>query len=240
MKIQNEFSKNAKAYDHLKVIQKKVAEVLVCKISDDEPGSILDIGCGSGGVYRSINWPLKKFVGIDFAEGMIALHPKEKNIELFVRDFNDPACFQGLKNSDFNRIISASALQWAHDLDSTFQHITTLKAPVTLAIFTSGTFKTLHETASVPPLLHSAEEIKQLSKKYFNAEYEVLKYTLEFPSVRDMFRYMKKSGVGGARNILGYKEMKTLMKNYPLNYLEYEILLIHEETLQRKQEKGSQ
>ncbi|RRS30322.1 MAG: methyltransferase [Epsilonproteobacteria bacterium (ex Lamellibrachia satsuma)] len=232
MKIQNEFSKNAKAYNNLKIIQKKVAEELICKISKEKPGSILDIGCGSGGILRSVHWPLKKFVGIDFAEGMIDLHPKEQNIELFVKDFNDPSCFKNLDTYTFDRIISASALQWADDLDHTFQYIAALNTPVTFAIFTSGTFKTLLETASIPPLLRSAQEVTELSKKYFKAEYEILTYTLEFPSVRDMFRYMKKSGVGGARNILGYKEMKNLMKNYPLNYLEYEILLIHEERIQ--------
>lgn len=228
MKIQNEFSQNAKAYNNFNIIQTKVAKELIDKITD-APESVLDIGCGRGGMYKIISWPLKKFVGIDFAEGMIELHPKEQNVELFIKDFNDAACFQSLDTYVFDRIVSASALQWADDLERTFQHIAALDTPVTFAIFTSATFRTLHKTASIPPLLRSAEEIKRLSEKYFDAEYEILKYTLEFPSVRDMFRYMKKSGVGGARNILSYKEMKTLMKNYPLNYLEYEILLIHEE-----------
>ena len=228
MKIQNEFSQNAKAYNNFNVIQTKVAEELICTITD-KPASILDIGCGRGGMYKSISWPLEKFVGIDFAEGMIELHPKEKNVELFVKDFNDPACFQNLDTYVFDRIVSASALQWSDDLDRTFQHIATLNTPVTFAIFTSGTFKTLHETASIPPLLRSTEEVMALCEKYFNAEYKVLKYTLEFDSVRDMFRYMKKSGVGGARNLLSYKQMKRLMNDYPFNYLEYEILMIHED-----------
>jgi len=229
MKIQNEFSQNAKAYNSFNVIQAQVAEELICTITD-KPESILDIGCGRGGMYRSIFWPLKKFVGIDFAEGMIELHPKEENVELFVKDFNDTTCFQNLETYAFDRIVSASALQWADDIDKTFGYIATLNTPVTFAIFTSGTFKTLHETASISSLLRSTEEVMALSKKYFDAEYKVLKYTLEFSSVRDMFRYMKKSGVGGARNILSYKQMKSLMKNYPFNYLEYEILMIHEET----------
>lgn len=228
MKIQNEFSQNAKAYNNFNVIQTKVAEELICTIID-KPASVLDIGCGRGGMYRSISWTLEKFVGIDFAEGMIELHPKEENVQLFVKDFNDPTCFQNLDTYAFDRIVSASALQWADDLDRTFQHIATLNTPVTFAIFTSGTFKTLHETASIPPLLRSTEEVMRLSEKYFNAEYRVLKYTLEFDSVRDMFRYMKKSGVGGARNILSFKQMKRLMNDYPFNYLEYEILMIHED-----------
>ncbi len=227
MKIKNEFSQNAKAYNNFNVIQTKVAKELIDTILDT-PSSILDIGCGRGEMYKSISWPLKNFVGIDFAEGMLELHPKEEHIELFVKDFNDQTCFQNLKHYEFDRIIAASALQWADDLNKTFQNIRTLNSPVTFAIFTSGTFKTLYETASIPPLLRSREELMRLSEKYFNAEYKVLKYTLEFDSVRDMFRYMKKSGVGGARNILSYKQMKKLMNDYPLNYLEYEILIIHE------------
>ena len=233
MKIQNEFSQNAEVYDNFNIIQTKVIEKLI-ECIHNKPKSILDIGCGRGGMYKSISWPLKKFVGIDFAEGMIELHPKEENVELFVKDFNDIACFQNLKTYEFDRIVSASALQWTDDLDKTFQNIAKLNTPITFAIFTSGTFKTLHETASVPPLLRSTKEVITLSKKYFNAEYKVLKYTLDFSSVRDMFRYMKKSGVGGARNILSFKQMKILMNSYPLNYLEFEILLIHEDALQRK------
>ncbi len=161
MKIQNEFSQNAKAYNNFNVIQTKVAEELICTITD-KPASVLDIGCGRGGMYRSISWTLDKFVGIDFAEGMIELHPEEKNVELFVKDFNDPTCFQNLDTYAFDRIVSSSALQWSDDLDRTFQHIATLNTPVTFAIFTSGTFKTLHETASIPPLLRSTEEVMRL------------------------------------------------------------------------------
>ena len=38
-----------------------------------------------------------------------------------------------------------------------------------------------------------------------------------------------RAGVGGARNILSFKQMKKLMNDYPFNYLEYEILMIHED-----------
>lgn len=235
MKIQNEFSQNAENYNTYNIIQTKVIEEIIHTISDDKPKSLLDIGCGRGGLYKSITWPLIKFIGVDFAQGMIDLHPKNKHIELSVKDFNDLKCFDDVEASTLDRIVSASALQWAIDLDKTFQKISTLNVPVTFAIFTSGTFKTLHETASIPPLLRSSEEVMKLSKKYFNANYKILKYTLEFSSVRDMFQYMKKSGVSGARNILSFKQMKTLMNEYTLDHLEFEILLIHEEkVLKRK------
>ncbi len=233
MKIQNEFSKHATTYGTFNIIQTKVIAELINRISD-QPGSILDIGCGSGGLYKSISWPLKRFVGFDFAQKMIDLHPKNQHIELYVKDFNQPSCFKDFNAFTFDRIVSASALQWADDLDKTLHDIAALNAPVSLAIFTSGTFKTLYQTASISPLIRSADEVLELSKKYFNAAYQIQKYTLEFSSVRDMFRYMKKSGVSGSRNLLNYRQMKTLMHHYPLNYLEFEILMIDEKDFQRK------
>jgi malonyl-CoA O-methyltransferase len=103
-----------------------------------------------------------------------------------------------------------------------------LNAPVSLSLFTSGTFKTLHKTASIPGLLPSAKEIIHTAKKYFDAEYQILNYKLDFPSVREMFIYIKKSGVSGSRNALNFSQIKDLMKKYPLSYLEFEIVLIHE------------
>ncbi len=229
MKIKNEFSQNAKTYDDFNIIQTKIVEELINSMSQ-QPKSILDIGCGSGGLYRSVSWPLEHFVGVDFAEGMLELHPRAKNVELFARDFNSKECCKNFEQYNFDRIISASALQWASDLDKTLQNIADLNVPVSFAIFTSGTFKTLYEIASIPPLLRTAKEVRTLCEKHFNAEYEIKKYTLKFSSVREMFQYMKKSGVGAARNILNYKQMKALMNNYPFDYLEFEVLIISQES----------
>ena len=42
-----------------------------------------------------------------------------------------------------------------------------------------------------------------------------------------MFRYIKKSGVSGARKVLSYKESKKLLNEYPVNYLEFEVVFIY-------------
>ena len=228
MKIQLEFSKHANAYNQYNRIQEKVVHALMENIVKEEPSHILDIGCGRGAVYERVDWKLEQFVGLDFAQGMLALHPQAPEVTLYQKDFNKLGCFDAFKEEKFERIVSASSLQWAENLAQTFSEIASLQTPVSLAIFTSGTFKTLHEVAYIPPLLRSLEEVKALSQTYFNAEYTLLNYTLAFDSVREMFRYMKQSGVGGARNLLGIQEMKRLMREYPLDYLEYEILLIHE------------
>jgi len=225
MKISLEFSKYAQKYNSHNIIQDKVAKKLLETISN-QPQSILDLGCGSGAICKQINWKYEKFLGVDFAPGMLEIHPKGDNISCIYGNFNDDSLFDTLLTYEFDYIISASALQWAEDIENIFQNITHFDTDFSFAIFTSGTFKTLNETASIEPLLRSAKEIEKLSEKYFNAKFEIMNYQLEFDSTREIFKYIKRSGVSGSRNVLSYKETKNLMNNYPLNYLEFEIVFI--------------
>jgi len=229
MKIQNEFSRNATAYEQVNIIQRKVLHDLIAKITD-RPKRLLDVGCGSGGFYRAALWKIDAFVGIDFAKGMLALHPRSDTIELIEGDFNDLSLFDPLYSRGFDRIVSSSALQWATDLDATLAVLRAFDAPVSFSLFTSGTFRTLYEIASLPPLLRDEEETRRIISKHFgDAKVETRHYTLRFDSVREMFRYMKRSGVGAGRNILGYREMKRIMHTYPLDHLEYEVVFVHQE-----------
>ena len=227
MKISSQFSKYATHYGNYNIIQNQVVSKLVDSIKN-RPKKILDLGCGNGALYKSIRWDLDAFIGVDFAKGMLELHPKESKVECLYGDFNDEALFKLLKNSyRFDYIVSASALQWADNLDAVMHNIALLDAPVALAIFTSATFQTLNATAGLPPLLSSAASIEELQKKYFpNTKFELVRYQLEFESVREMFRYIKKSGVSGSRRVLSYKATKKLMQEYPLNYLEFEVAFI--------------
>ena len=225
MKISSEFSKYAISYDSNNVIQDKVASKLV-NLVNSKPKRILDLGCGSGAVCKKIDWDYDSFVGVDFAPGMLELHPKSTKIESIYGDFNDEALFDNLLTYRYDCVFSASALQWAKNLERTFGRIQELNVPIAMAIFTSNTFKTLNKTASLEPMLRSAKEINDLQKKYFYAEFELVDYRLEFDSTREMFRYIKQSGVSASRKVLDYKRTKKLMKEYPLNYLEFEVAFI--------------
>ncbi len=229
MKVQSEFSRYADQYGNYNIIQEKVVSKLIGDLHE-HPRRILDLGCGKGALFSAIDWQIEHFVGVDFAPGMLELHPKEGDnvevLECIYGDFNDAALFEQLSFSSFERIFSASALQWADDLETVFRNISSLKKPVSLAIFSGSTFKTLFETAEVKPLLRSSEEVSELAKRYFNTEVETVQYKLAFDSVREMFRYIKRSGVSGNRNLLGYTEMKKLMNSYPLDYLEFEVIFI--------------
>jgi malonyl-CoA O-methyltransferase len=226
MSIQTEFSRYAEAYGDYNVIQRQVIAKLLADIGDEQPQRILDLGCGNGTLYDALAWKPQHFLGIDFAPRMLELHPKAANIECIYGDFNDPNLFEHLRYKHFDRIFSGSALQWSKDLNKTFAMVASLNAPVSLALFTSNTFATLFKTAGLQPLLRSSDEIAEAAAACFGVELEVVEYRLSFESTREMFRYIKRSGVSAGRNVLGYKETKRLMEAYPLDYLEFEVVFI--------------
>jgi len=225
MRVSSEFSKYASKYDSYNSIQNIVVKKLLSLIKS-EPKNILDLGCGSGAISKNITWKYEHLMGVDFASGMLDVHPKSEKIECLYGNFNNIELFDTLLDYKFDCVISSSSLQWANDLDVVFRNLKGLNVPIYLAIFTSNTFKTLNKTASLTSLLDSPEKIDNLQKKYFNVNFEVIKYKLEFNSTREMFKYIKKSGVSGSRRILSYKQTKQLMENYPLNYLEFEVAFI--------------
>jgi len=225
MKISKEFSKNALSYNSLNIVQNLVVEKLLSLVNA-KPKHILDLGCGSGAICKSIDWDYEHFIGVDFAAGMLELHPKSSKIESIYGNFNDKTLFDNLIAYNYDYIFSASALQWTDNLNNVLYNIKNLNAPIALAIFTSNTFKTLNETASLNSLLKSSDEIKELAEMYFDINFEVVDYKLEFQSVRDIFKYIKRSGVSGSRKLLSFRETKKLMNNYPLNYLEFEVAFI--------------
>lgn len=225
MRIREEFSRFAAEYGTHNVIQAKVAEKLVAD-TPDTPRRILDLGCGNGTLFSRISWPIERFVGVDFSSSMLSHHPRTLQTELICGDFNDPDLFETLRKESLDRVYSASALQWAHDLEGVFGSIASLKAPVSLAIFTSGTFKTLYDTAGLSPILKSSAELMETGGRHFNADYEIVRYALEFESVREMLRYIKRSGVSGGRRVLNVAQTKALMRNYPWKTLEFEVLFI--------------
>lgn len=223
MKIEKEFSRFAHEYGHYNMIQDKVAQKLLDDIKA-KPTKILDLGCGNGTILKKIDWEYDKFTGVDFSQKMLDLHPQEEKVECLLGDFNEDALFEELVKNEYKHVFSASSLQWATDLDTTLYQISQFNAPISLAIFTSNTFETLLKTAGIESPLRSSDELVYLLNQYFRCEIEIVRYELSFESIEEIFTYIKKSGVSGGRNALSYKQMKTLMKNYPSKSLEFEVL----------------
>ena len=230
-----EFSRFAHQYNEHNMIQAQVAKTLIEKLSLDNYNNILDLGCGSGEVFKNLQEQhivFNSFTAFDSAQSMLAIHPDAGKVTKVCADFNDKNFLKTLPRDNYDLLLSSSSIQWSKDLSFTLNSISSLSQTAYLAIFTSGTFKTLHQTANISSPIYSAEELqKSILEHYDEVTFKLHTYTLHFDSVRDMFSYIKKSGVSSGEKKLSYRETKALMKMYPLDHLEFEVLFVEAKNL---------
>lgn len=225
MSVKKQFSKYANEYNNFNIIQQLVAKALVRDIKS-KPKKILEIGCGSGQVFKYISWDIENYNAIDFSPSMCKLHPRSKNIDISCFDFDANDFFNFLEGKEFDIVISSSAMQWSKDLSKLVSKLSETTNEINAVLFTSNTFKTIQSlTNSKSPIL-CKEEIKKAFSKYFECDFEVHNYNLEFNNKKDLFNYIKNSGVSGASASLDFKTAKKLYKEYNLNYLEFEVIFV--------------
>ncbi len=229
MEIVKEFSRFAYEYNKYNVIQKEVAKRLTSYVPKDIYNKVLDLGSGDGAIFNSFkenDIKFNRFIAFDFSKEMLAIHPTNEHIEKICMDFNQPDSFSTFNRDEFDLLISSSALQWSRSLFSLLTTIAPIAKRHYFAFFTSNTFKTLHKTADISSPIYSREELIDTLDKVFKYEMEIVEYTLEFNSVYEMLKYIKRSGVSGGVKTLSYKQTKNLLDNYPLEYLEFEVLFV--------------
>ena len=225
MSIKNEFSKHANKYNDNNIIQQIIAKSLVRELKN-KPKKILELGCGSGQVFNNINWEIDFYKAIDFSAQMCKLHPKNSKVEVKCHDFDTDEFLEEIKNDTYDIVLSSSALQWSKDLANIIKNLSYITKEINAVLFTSNTFKTIQNiTNSKSPILNE-DEIKKAFSQYFDCEFETIMYKLEFDNKKDLFNYIKNSGVSGGSNILDFKNAKKLYKEYNLNYLEFEVIFI--------------
>ena len=219
-KAVSEFSRFANQYNQYNMVQEDVAKKLVSGLSRKYYQNIIDFGCGSGGVYRNIkkqHISFDSFMALDSSKEMLSIHPSDTKVKKIHANFNSSEAYQKINLKKETILISSSALQWSEDLDFTFSHLASLTKSAYFAIFTSGTFHTLHLTAGTVSPIYTKERLRETIERYYDATFMVKSYRLEFKTVSDMFKYIKKSGVNGGDKQLDYNQVKKLMHDYPLN-----------------------
>jgi malonyl-CoA O-methyltransferase len=221
--VQNRFSKYANQYDNNNIIQRIVSKALVREL-DFQPKQILELGCGSGQIYREILWQTNKYKAIDFSQNMCDIHPKNDGLEILCFDFDSDKFWDNIKNDKYDLVISSSALQWSKDLKKLLNNLSKISPKISTVLFTANTFKTIYNiTKQKATILNTQEILKSFDD--FQIEYEIINYKLEFKTKKEMFAYIKNSGTQGQIQ-LSYKEAKHLYKNYTLDYLEFEVIFI--------------
>lgn len=225
MSVENQFSQYASDYNNFNIIQQIAAKALVRDIIN-KPKTILEVGCGSGQIFKYIDWNFDSYTAVDFSKSMCELHPKKDNLDVHCFDFDSEEFFAFLEGKKFDNIISSSAMQWSKDLTKLIGKLKNTTERIDAVLFTSNTFKTIQNiTGNNSPIL-SQEKIKGAFSTHFKCDFEVHNYNLEFDNKKDLFDYIKKSGVSGAEANLNYKDAKKLYKEYNLNYLEFEVIFV--------------
>jgi len=223
MSTKSEFSKHAKDYDNNNIIQRIVSKALVRDIKN-EPKKILELGCGSGQIFRHISWDIEYYKAIDFSSSMCELHPRDKNIEVKCFDFDSDEFYKNIKDEKYDLVLSSSAMQWAKNLKLLINRLLKVSQNINAVLFTSNTFKSIYEITKQKPAILSLDEIKE-SIKHTNHAYEVFNYKLQFETKKELFKYIKNSGVKGDIK-LSFKDAKSLYKMYNLDYLEFEVIFL--------------
>ena len=225
MSVKNQFSKYAKDYKNHNIIQQIVAKSLVRELKT-KPKKILELGCGSGQVYNHISWDLDFYKAFDFSASMCELHPRAKNVEIKCFDFDTVEFLNEIKNDTYDIVLSSSALQWSKDLSKIIKQLSLITKEINAVLFTSNTFKTIQNITKTKSPILDEQSIKEAFNKYFKCEFETIMYKLEFDNKKDLFDYIKKSGVSGSNESLDFKNAKKLYKEYNINYLEFEVIFV--------------
>ena len=222
---QNQFSKHAKEYNSNNIIQQIISRALIREL-EFQPKRVLELGCGSGQVFKNIEFDFEYYKAVDFSKAMCQEHPKGKNLDVVCLDFDSVTFQESIQNENYDIVLSSSALQWSKDLRKVIKTIQRCSDQISMVLFTSNTFKTIFEITKKKSPILDIESIKKSFDGIYKCEFEVLNYKLEFDSKKEMFDYIKNSGVGGADTQLKFQEAKKLYNEYPYNYLEFEVIFI--------------
>lgn len=223
MSIKSEFSKYAKEYDDNNIIQRIVSKALVRECTN-EPKRILELGCGSGQIFRHIDWDIEYYKAIDFSSSMCELHPRGDNVVVKCFDFDSQEFYDDIKYESYDLVISSSAMQWSKDLPLLVKRLSQITKQMDVVLFTSNTFKSIYDITNQKPSILSLEQIKKAFAS-INTTFELFNYKLEFETKKELFKYIKNSGVKGEVK-LSFKDAKNLYKQYDLNYLEFEVIFV--------------
>ena len=221
----NQFSKYAKEYNSNNIIQQIISRALVREL-EFQPKRVLELGCGSGQVFKNIEFDFEYYKAVDFSKEMCKEHPKAKNLDVVCLDFDSVEFQENIQNENYDIVLSSSALQWSKNLREVIKTLQKCSNQISMVLFTSNTFKTIFEITKKKSPILDIDSIKKSFDGIYRCEFEVLNYKLEFDSKKEMFDYIKNSGVGGADKPLNFKEAKKLYKEYPYSYLEFEVIFI--------------
>lgn len=220
--IASRFRKAIKSYDENAVVQREMADGLICSIKKYcgiNFETILEIGCGTGILTKKIikNFNFYTLYANDLV-GEFENHLIEnisKNIIFIPGDAEIMDCFP--QNCDI--IVSNSTFQWLGGIESFFARIERfLKTGGILAFTTFGpeNFKEMSNVTGVKLNYPGFEEIENYCEKRFSMIFKESKIKkIRFDSFMSILKHIKATGSNG---ITRKRWTKSHIENFSLEY----------------------
>lgn len=210
--LSTRFSAAAHTYAAAAHLQRLVAKRVLDMIPEDfSPASVLDAGCGPGGLMKQarMRWPNAKLTGVDIAPGMIrtavASFEDDPLVDFALRDIRN---FQ--TNTPYDAVVSSSALHWLNPFDEGLDHVVSLCRPgglLAIGIMLDGTLRELHEARrrtaahkSPAGRLPTLNELEESARQIPGGRIRRLEQTIseyDQPSGMDVLRSIHEMGVTG-------------------------------------------
>ncbi len=239
--VRKSFSSHAEQYDSLANVQKKVTDRFVALLKDYSvaPGSLLDIGSGTGRLLETVGkiLPETALVGIDLAFGMTRNARNRQINAAFICGDAEELPFQA---NCFDIIVSTSTYQWIAPLEQAFAEVYRVLKPGSsfhFALFGEQTLFELREsyrsavsTTDRPTadrthqFASAANVIAALSSAGFTGNGVTAEIEAEIhPDVPALLRSLKGIGAGSAAGssgggLSGRSIMLKMMEIYKENY----------------------
>jgi malonyl-CoA O-methyltransferase len=235
-RVRTSFNRAADSYDAAAVLQKRVREEMLDRLSliNISPQAILDAGCGTGMGSFALQKKFKsaQMVSLDIAFNMLQKTASQQpwlqkllhKPQLICADIESLP----IANNSINLLWSNLALQWCNDLDAAFNEVARVLQPEGLFIFSTFGPDTLKElrAASNNGHTHVSRFIDMhdigdaLTRAGFSAPVlDVEHYTLTYDNVKGVMTDLKSIGAhnatqGRARGLQGKGFLQNLTQNY--------------------------
>lgn len=138
--IGENFSRAAKNYDQVAIVQKQAAQKL-CQLASpfiNDDSRILDLGCGTGFIAQNLS---QKIFECDLSFAMLQ---QPRNGHKIQCDFTNLP----FKKNSFDLLISSFSLQWLEDFETYFANFSALLKPQGILAFCLPTYESLQELKS--------------------------------------------------------------------------------------------